>query len=157
MSEEADSAVYQERLVEIFQSCDSNNKGYLSLLEFERLCRQLQLQHQKQRLYKDLGLSRTSTNTKVKKAKPTSNYTVTITIQTYYLCTEKYAFCKNIVIIHSAIQTNMDPNAKTVFRSTHMHAHTHTHTHTCVHTQTDKDTKWDFLFLCFYPSKLWRI
>ena len=69
MSEEADSAVYQERLVEIFQSCDSNNKGYLSLLEFERLCRQLQLQHQKQRLYKDLGLSRTSTNTKVKKSK----------------------------------------------------------------------------------------
>lgn len=67
MSEEADSAVYQERLVEIFKSCDSNNKGFLSLLEFERLCRQLQLQHQKQRLYKDLGLSRTSTNAKVLK------------------------------------------------------------------------------------------
>ncbi|XP_070180785.1 uncharacterized protein [Littorina saxatilis] len=65
MSEGAESASYQGRLVEIFQSCDSANKGYLSLFEFERLCRQLQLQHQKQRLYKDLGLGRASGNTKV--------------------------------------------------------------------------------------------
>lgn len=68
MSEGAESASYQGRLVEIFQSCDSANKGYLSLFEFERLCRQLQLQHQKQRLYKDLGLGRASGNTKVELA-----------------------------------------------------------------------------------------
>ncbi|XP_076463674.1 uncharacterized protein LOC143295885 [Babylonia areolata] len=65
MSEENDCAMYQERLVEIFQSCDSAGKGFLSLLEFERLCRQLHLQPHKERLYRELGLTRSSVGAKV--------------------------------------------------------------------------------------------
>lgn len=66
MSEEASAeSDYLSRLLGIFQSCDSTSKGYLTLLEFDRLCRQLQLQHQRHRLYKGLGLSGSASGKKV--------------------------------------------------------------------------------------------
>ncbi|XP_076441857.1 uncharacterized protein LOC143280938 isoform X2 [Babylonia areolata] len=67
MSEAGDSAVvvYQAQLREIFRSCDSGNKGFLSRLELEGLCRRLQLQDHRQRLYTELGVGGPAADTKV--------------------------------------------------------------------------------------------
>ena len=65
MNEMAESAAYEERLAEMFESCDSDDKGFLSLTEFEGLCQQLHLQPHMHRLYADLGINHSAASVKV--------------------------------------------------------------------------------------------
>lgn len=55
-SESDDTESYHEKLVRIFTACDLGVKGYLTLPEFDHLCMQLHLHHQKDHLYQELGL-----------------------------------------------------------------------------------------------------